>query len=134
MRARRVEVAAVVVVAAWAIVSLARLTRLVEPPDPPPGQALAPFVAFAQQTIPSDAGFLYVQPGAFGTDTGDGPRLRYDLYPRRYDDVRAADDEAAVHALLRTERLDYVVVPDASAYPPTHWLRQGRDWLRRVDF
>jgi hypothetical protein len=25
------------------------------------------------------------------------------------------------------------VVPDASAYPPTQWLRQPRDWLRRVD-
>ena len=131
MRARGVAVA--VLLGLWALVSLAHLTRLAAAPDPPPGQDLQPFLAFAARTIPVDAGYLYVQPGAFGTDTGDGPRLRYELYPRRYDDVRAAEDEAAVHDLLRREDLGYVVVPDAAAYPPDHWVRGARDWLRRVD-
>lgn len=122
------------VLAVWGLVSLAHLTRLAAPPDPPPGQDLAgAFLPFAEQTIPLEAGYLYVQPGEFGTDTGDGPRLRYELYPRRYDDIRAAEDEAAVHDLVRREDLGYIVVPDASAYPPDHWLREGRDWLRRVD-
>ena len=124
------------VLGVWALVSLVHLARvLVGPSDAPPGQNLGAFVAFAEQTIPPDAGYLYVQPGEFsaGTDTGDDPRLRYELWPRRYDDVRASEDEARVHDLLRREGLGYVVVPDASAYPPTHWLRQPRDWLRRID-
>jgi hypothetical protein len=124
----------VVVLVGWLLVSLVQLTRLVAPPAPPPGQELAAtFLPFAERTIPLEAGFLYVQPGEFGTDTGDGPRLRYELYPRRYDDIRATADEADVHDLLRSEKLGYIVVPDASVYPPDHWLRQGRDWLRRVD-
>src|SRR5919198_4698098 len=108
------------VLAVWALVSLVHLTRvLVGPTEPPPGQDLGAFLGFAEQTIPPDAGYLYVQPGEFsaGSDTGDGPRLRYELYPRRYDDVRAAEDEASVRDLLRREDLRYIVVPDASAYP-----------------
>ena len=128
------SVAALVVLGVWALVSMAHLVRVLAGPSaPPPGQDLGAFVPFAEQVIPPDAGYLYLQSGEFGTDTGDGPRLRYELYPRRYDDVRASADEASVHDLVRREGLDYVVVPDASAYPPTHWVRQPRDWLRRVD-
>ena len=128
--------AATLVLVVWALVSLARLARAVAgPAEAPPGQELGAFVAFAEQTVPPDAGYLYVQPGEFsaGTDSGDGPRLRYELYPRRYDDVRASEDEAGVRDLLRREGLGYVVVPDASAYPPAHWVRQPRDWLQRVE-
>jgi hypothetical protein len=126
--------AAVLVLVLWALMSLAHFSRvLLGPPAPPPGQDLGALLGFAEQTIPLDAGYLYVQPGEFGSDSGDGPRLRYELYPRRYDDVRAAEDEASVRDLLRREDLSYIVVPDASAYPPTHWVRQPRDWLRRVD-
>ena len=123
-----------IVLGVWALASLLHLARvLIGPLDAPPGQDLGSYLRFAEQVIPRDAGYLYVQPGEFGTDTGDGPRLRYELYPRRYDDVRASEDEASVRDLLRREGLGYVVVPDASAYPPTHWVRQARDWLRRVE-
>ena len=132
--AARPGVAAAIVLAVWALVSLFHLARvLLGPAEPPPGQDLVGFLAFAEQVVPPDAGYLYVQPGEFGADTGDGPRLRYELYPRRYDDVRASEDEAHVRDLLRRESLGYIVVPDASTYPPTHWLRQPADWLRRVD-
>jgi hypothetical protein len=131
--ARR-QLGAAVVLGLWALISLVHLVRvLAGPADAPPGQGLDAFIAFAERSIPSDAGYLYVQPGEFGTDTGDGPRLRYELWPRRYDDVRASEDEGKIRDLLRREGLEYVVVPDASAYPPTHWVRQPRDWLRRVD-
>jgi hypothetical protein len=30
--------------------------------------------------------------------------------------------------------LQFIVVPDATKYPQTSWLRQPRDWLRRIDF
>jgi hypothetical protein len=117
----------------WGVVSLARLSRLVGPAEPPPGAELASALDFFRASIPADAGYLFVEPGAFGTDPGDGQRLRYELYPRRYDDVRAAVDEAEVRQLMRAEGLGYVVVPDASPYAPTSWLRQPRDWLRREE-
>lgn len=125
--------AALGVFGAWGLVSLVRLTRLVEPPEPPPGQELVPVLEFFRSTIPPTAGYLFVLPGEFGSDTGAGPRLRYELYPRRYDDIRASVDEAAIRALLLSQRLDYVVVPDAAPYAPTSWLRQPRDWLRRIE-
>jgi hypothetical protein len=133
--ARR-SLGAVLVLGLWALLSVVHLARvLVGPTGAPPGQDLGDFLPFAEQVIPPEAGYLYVQPGEFsaGVDTGDDPRLRYELWPRRYDDVRASQDEASVRDLLRREGLGYVVVPDASAYPPTHWVRQPRDWLRRVD-
>ena len=130
----RRSLGAVLVLGVWAVISLVHLLRVLGgPADPPPGQGLDDFIAFAERTIPSESGYLYVQPGEFGTDTGDGPRLRYELWPRRYDDVRAAEDEASVRDLLRREGLEYVVVPHASAYPPKHWVREPREWLRRVD-
>jgi hypothetical protein len=118
----------------WAVLSLARLSRLVEPGEPPPGQDLvSPLLEFFRARIPADAGYLFVQPGEFGTDSGAGPRLRYELYPRRYDDVRASAAEGIVRDLMRREGLLFVVVPDASAYAPDSWLRQPREWLRRVE-
>ena len=118
----------------WALLSLARLSRLVEPPPAPPGQDIAATFDFYRAHIPSDAGYLFVLPGAFGQDTGTGPRLRYELYPRRYDDVRAAQDANSVRQLMQQEQLRFIVVPDASAYLPDHWLRQPQDWLARTDF
>jgi hypothetical protein len=117
----------------WGLVAVARLSLLVEPPDRPPGADLAPALDFFKASIPLSAGYLFVDPGAFGTDTGVGQRLRYELYPRPYDDVRAEVDENSVRQLMQVEGLTYVVVPDASKYPPDSWLRQPRDWLRRIE-
>jgi hypothetical protein len=126
--------AALGVLGVWGLVSLARLTRLVEPPEMPPGQDLVPLLEFLRASIPVDAGFLYVLPGEFGTDVGTGPRLRYELYPRRYDDIRATVDEASIRQLVQAERLNYIVVTNASEYPSDSWLRQPRQWLRHLDF
>jgi hypothetical protein len=30
--------------------------------------------------------------------------------------------------------LRFIVVPDAQRYEPSYFLRQPRDWLRRIDF
>jgi hypothetical protein len=127
---RRLALVALVV---WAGVAVVRLTRLVEPPETPPGQEAAAMLPFLRGTIPSQAGYLYVEPGEFGTDSGTGIRLRYELYPRVYDDTRASVDESSVRDLMRRQNLQYVVVVDASQYPADHWLRQPRDWLRRVE-
>jgi hypothetical protein len=118
----------------WGLVSLARLSRLVEPHEPPPGQELGSLLDFVRATIPADAGYLFVLPGEFGSASGTAPRLRYELYPRAYDDVRASQDEASIRQLMRSGGLGFVVVADASQYAPTSWLRQPRDWLRRIDF
>jgi hypothetical protein len=122
---------------AWALVSLARLTRLFEPAEAPPGTAeLGPMLDFLKsQILPSD-GYLFVLPGEFGSgsDTGVEKRLRYELYPRPYDDVRASQDEASIRQLMRSEGLRFIVVADARQYDPTSWLRQPRDWLKRIDF
>lgn len=125
--------AALGVFGVWGLVSMARLSRLIEPADPPPGANLATALDFFRASIPADAGYLFVEPGPFGTDTGDGQRLRYELYPRTYDDVRASVAEADVRQLMRNGGLRFVVVPDASQYPPTSWLREPREWLRRVE-
>jgi hypothetical protein len=124
---------ALLIVALWLVVCLARLTRLVEPAEPPPGQQAAPTFEFFRGHIPPDAGYLFVLPGEFGQDTGLGPRLRYELYPRVYDDVRATQDERTVRDLMQREHLRYVVVPDASQYSAAHWTRGDKTWLRRVD-
>ena len=125
--------AALGVLGIWGLVSLARLSRLAEPPQPPPGPETAPALDFFRTIIPADAGYLFVEPGPFGSDTGAGQRLRYELYPRIYDDVRTDVDEVAVRQLMRAEGLSFVVVPDASQYAPDSWLRQPRDWLRRAE-
>jgi hypothetical protein len=125
--------AALAIVGLWALVGAARLTRLVESPQAPPGQEIASTFDFFRAQIPSTAGYLYVLPGQFGEDNGDGPRLRYELYPRVYDDIRASEDEASIRALMAREALGYVVVPDARQYASNVWLRQPRDWLRRLD-
>jgi hypothetical protein len=124
--------AALGVLGIWGLVSLARLSRLVEPAEPPPGADAAAAFDFFRTIIPADAGYLFVEPGPFGTDTGTGQRLRYELYPRTYDDVRTTVDEAAVRQLMRSQGLSFVVVPDATQYAPESWLRQDRDWLRRT--
>ena len=126
--------AALGVLGAWGLVSLARLSRLIEPPEPPPGGAdLAPVLDFFRAAIPANAGFLFVEPGPFGTDVGMGQRLRYELYPRSYDDVRPSLDEVSVRQLMHDERLAFVAVPDANQYAPASWLRQPRDWLKRIE-
>lgn len=126
--------AALGIFGAWGLVSLARLSRLVERPESPPGgDDLGTVLDFFRASIPASAGYLFVEPGAFGSDTGLGQRLRYELYPRSYDKVRLPADEVQVRQLMREENLSFVVVPDASQYPPTSWLRQAPDWLRRVE-
>jgi hypothetical protein len=117
----------------WGLVSLTRLSLLVESPEPPPGAQLSSALDFFRASIPADAGYLFVEPGPFGSDTGTGQRLRYELYPRVYDDVRADLDEAQVRQLMQAEGLAYVVVPEASQYPSESWLRQPRPWLRRIE-
>ena len=119
---------------AFGLVSLARLTRLVEPAETPPGADLAPMLDFLKSQIAPTDGFLFVLPGEFGSDTGVEKRLRYELYPRRYDDVRASQDEASIRQLIRSAGLRFIVVANARHYDPTYWLRQPRDWLRRIDF
>jgi hypothetical protein len=121
------------VLALWLAVSVVRLGRLTEPAEAPPGQESLPALEFFRAQIPQDAGYLFVLPGEFGSDTGLGPRLRYELYPRVYDDVRASLEEHSVRDVIRRENLRYVVVVDAAQYPPTHWTRTPRDWLRRID-
>jgi hypothetical protein len=122
------------VLGAWALVSVAGLSKLVAPADAPPGRQAESLLDFLRANIPTEDGYLFVDPGAFGTDTGIGIRLRYELYPRRYDDVRASEGEATIRQLMRDEGLRFVVVPDASQYAPADWLRQPRAWLRRIDF
>jgi hypothetical protein len=114
---------------AWALLSVVRLGRVVEPAERPPGQTLAPFVAFFRATIPPDAGYLFV----LAEDNGDAQRLRYELYPRSYDKLRSVEDESSARQLTLAEGLGFVVVPDARLYPPASWLRQPRDWLRRIE-
>jgi len=127
---RRVALVALVV---WSSVCVVRLSRLIEPAETPPGAEVVAALDFFRATIPSNAGYLYVEPGEFGTDTGTGVRLRYELYPRVYDDTRASVDEASVRDLMRRQQLAYVVVVDATRYPAGHWLRQPGDWLRRIE-
>jgi hypothetical protein len=126
--------AALGVIGAWGLVSLARVTRLVEPAEAPPGAELGPMLDFLRAQIAPIDGYLFVLPGEFGTDSGVEKRLRYELYPRPYDDVRASQDEASIRQLMRSEGLRFIVVADARQYAPTSWLRQPRDWLRRIDF
>jgi len=128
--------AAIGVISAWGLVSLARLTRLVEPAETPPGAELGPVLNFVRAQIPPSEGYLFVLPGAFGSgsDTGVEKRLRYELYPRPYDDARVSQDEASIRQLMASEGLRFIVVADARQYDPTSWLRQPRDWLRRIDF
>lgn len=118
----------------WGLASLVRLSRLVEPPAAPPGSELGPqLLDFLRRAIPPDAGYLFVEPNAFGADTGTGQRLRYELYPRAYDDIRLSVDEATVRQQMQSEHLTFVVVADATQYPADSWLRQPRDWVRRVE-
>ncbi|HEV7666671.1 MAG TPA: hypothetical protein VGQ62_24260 [Chloroflexota bacterium] len=114
------------------VVSVARVTLLVGPGEVPPGREIEPLLGQLRAAIPPDAGYLLVLPGEFGTDTGVAPRLRYELFPRRYDDVRASVDEGTIRQLMSREGLRFVVVPDAAQYDATSWLRQPRDWLRRA--
>jgi hypothetical protein len=126
--------AALGVLALWGVVGLARLTRLTELSEAPPGQDAIRAIAFFKATIPQTAGYIFVEPGEFGSDTGTGQRLRYELYPRSYDKVRASVDESNVRQLMHAEGLSFVVVPDAGRYDSTSWLRQPRGWLRRIEF
>src|SRR5579859_5375286 len=111
--------AALGVVGAWGLLGLARLSRLIESPEPPPGADLGPMLDFLRAQIPPSDGYLFVLPGQFGADTGVGQRLRYELYPRPYDDVRAASqDEASIRQLMSSAGLRFIVVADARQYPP----------------
>jgi hypothetical protein len=121
------------ILALWLALCVARLSRLVESPELPPGETAAPTFDFFRAQVPLDAVYLYVLPTEFGADTGLGPRLRYELYPRRYDDVRASLDEPSVRAVVARLGVRYVLVPAAAEYPSEHWTRAPRDWLRRIE-
>jgi hypothetical protein len=114
---------------AWALLSVVRLGRVVEPPERPPGVELAPLFEFFRATIPPNAGYLFV----LVDDNGDAQRLRYELYPRTYDKVRGSQDEVTPRQLMMSEGLRFIVVPDATKYPPSAWLREPRDWLQRIE-
>src|SRR5712692_4326788 len=100
--------AAFVVIGAWGLVSLGRLTRLVGPAETPPGAELAPLLDFLRAHIAPTDGYLFVLPGELGTDTGVENRLRYELYPRQYDDVRASQDETSIRQLMQGEGLRFI--------------------------
>lgn len=114
--------------------SLVRAARLLEPAGPRPGAEIERLLPFMRSAIPERDGYLYVLPTAFGSDTGTAPRLRYELFPRRYEDVRTDVDAAAARALMASEGLSYVVVPDARQYPEGSWVRQPPDWLQAIAF
>jgi hypothetical protein len=124
--------AAVAVLGVWALVSVGQLSRLSEPAPVSPGAVVVPSLGFFRAQVPDDAAYLYVLSGDNGSDTGAGLRLRYELFPRFYENARVSDDEASVRTLMRNRGIRYIVVPYASAYPPTLWLRQERPWFRRV--
>jgi hypothetical protein len=124
---------AIGVLALWAGLCLARLSLLVAPTPPAPGAypGLGRFLAVAEAVIPPDAAYLHVLPPA-DADTGIGPRLRYELYPRLYTGLPEAAGEAAAQALVRAQGLRYVVVAQPASYPPQAWQRQDRPWFRRL--
>ncbi len=124
--------ALVLFVVAWSALSLVRLSRLVEPAEVPIGEIVRPFIPFALEVVPEGAAYVYVEPRAYGGETGVGPRLRYELYPRRYDDLSGLPDEASVRLLARRNGAQYIVVPDAALYPADYFLLQPRPWFRRV--
>ncbi len=126
------RIAAGLVLLLWIVVSVARLTKLIEAPEVPVGEDVRRFVTFAQAVIPEDAAYLYVEPRAYGTETGIGPRLRYELFPRRYDDISGPTSEQAVRDLARQDGARYILVPDASSLPADHFLLGSAPWFHRV--
>ncbi len=119
-------------VVVWVVLGGARVTRLPGPPETPVGERAAGIVPFAREVIPQDAAYLYVEPDASAPQSGLGPRLRYELYPRGYDDLAGSMDEEAVRRLARQNGARFIVVPDAGLYPAGSFLREARPWFRRV--
>lgn len=122
---------AVGVLALWTVVAMARLTELVERPAPPPGEPVEPFVAFARAAIPPDQGYLFLD-SDIRREEGHSPRLRYELYPRPYEDLFYDLRVGDVRAWLSQNGLRYVVVPDATLYPPDHWVWTDESWYHRL--
>ena len=104
------------VLGVWGLVSVARATRLVEPAETPPGQELVPLLDFLRANIPTTASYLYVLPGEFGTDTGTGPRLRYELTRAATTTSASPWTSRAIRQLMQHDELRFIVVPDASQY------------------
>lgn len=123
----------ITVVGLWAIVSVARLSHFIEPVTRPAGNEVAPVLDFFKAVIPPDANYLFVLPGEFGSDTPMGPRLRYELFPRLFGEVRLSAGEAAICRRIYDSNVRFIVVPDATEYPETAWVRQQRPWFRRID-
>lgn len=125
------QVAALALVAVWGVLGAARLSRLVGPPSPPPGQSYLPFIRFAEGLVPPAASYLYAQPTEFGGDTGVEPRIRYELFPRRYDDIRPHVTAEEALALVRREGAAFVLVPQADLFASGHWVRGQLPWFTR---
>lgn len=105
----------------WALLAVARLSVVLEPPAALPGRVAEPFFAFARAIIPEDAAYLYVQTD-FAPERGISPRLRYELFPRRYVDVDMHVSLEEVRAILAREAIRYVVFPAPELFGPDHWV------------
>lgn len=125
--------AALGVLALWGTVSLARLTLVAADPNDRIGTDVEPFLDFARAVIPPDGAYLYLDPVEFAVDRGEGPRLRYELYPRRYWDTNALSSPDAVRQLMERQGRNYIVVPAARTYYAYHWVHSPLPWTRRIE-
>lgn len=116
----------------WIVVSLARLSLLLESPGEPIGEGVEPFLPFAREVLPPDARYLFVDPTHYGGDPGLGPRLRYELLPRYLESVDALASLDEVRAVMERANLQYVVVPARQHFPRGHWLRSDQPEFERI--
>ncbi|MBI4494443.1 MAG: hypothetical protein HY690_16800 [Chloroflexi bacterium] len=87
------------------------------------------FVAFVQTQVPSTVAYLYQEPWG----AGRAHRLRYELYPRRYEELPSEAPEAEVRAFVRTRGIGYILVLDSSLYATGSWALEARPWFQRVE-
>lgn len=124
--------AGVGVLSLWLLVSVARLSVLLDSPGEPIGAGVEPFLPFARETLPLDARYLFVDPTQYGGDPGLGPRLRYELLPRYFENVDALASLEEVRAVMERANLQYVVVPARQHFPRGHWLRSDQPGFERI--
>lgn len=121
-------------VVAWVALALLRLSALVEQPDAPPGKEIEPFLPAALAALPPDAKYLHPEPIRGVVDTGVAPRLRYELWPRDYENSGPTKDEREVRQEALQDGRSFLVVPNLSAYEEKHWIRQPRPWFRSMAY